>query len=189
MADNQIDQDDQAEKEPEGKSANSSAETQNTEEKTVPYSRFQEVNSNFNAMKNELAALKAAEEKRQADSEAAKKKQLEEQEKFKELYEASESEKATAAEKLELLNVKVESMTKALEAQWEAQKELIPELYRDLVGAMPIEQRIEWLSANSEKLSEKEKGNGTPRGGASRRITQPTQDQGRRESAASTFRF
>lgn len=187
MADNQIDKSDQ---EPSADAtANPSAEMQNTEAQMIPKQRFNEINDKRKAAEARVTELEAAEKKRQADSEAAKKKQLEEQNKYQELYETAESEKATATEKLELLNAKVESMTKALEAQWESQKELIPELYRDLVGAMPIEQRIEWLSANSEKLSEKEKGNGTPRGGASRRITQPTQDQGRRESAASTFRF
>lgn len=144
--------------------------------KTVPYPRFKEVNDRTNALEAENKALKAAEQQRQADAESAEQKRLEEKEEFKTLYETAKTEKEQAAESLASLTAKAEVMEKALTAQWDAQKGLIPEMFLELVEAMPIEQRIEWMSANSEKLAEKDKGGGTPRRSMSRTITPPTQN-------------
>lgn len=166
-----------------------SSQPESNEEKTIPYNRFQEVNEGKKALEQKLADYEAAELKRQADSEAAKKKQLEEQNKFQELYQAAEAEKTRAIESATTLTGRVELLEKALETQWDTQKELIPEMFRDLVGAMPIEARIEWLSTNSEKLTEKDKSNGTPRGVQSRRITPPDQSQSKRAPVLPSFKF
>lgn len=161
-----------------------------SESKTVPYSRFQEKVSEFNTIKEELEALKAAETKRQAESEAAKKKQLEDQQKFKELYEAAEAEKATATESVTSLTAKVEAMEAALVAQWDSQKELVPEIFLPLVEAMPIEERIAWMSANSEKLGkEAQKGNGTPRRVTQKSITPPQAQQNGWVPSRSAFKI
>ena len=152
-----------------------SEETKNTELSPVPYERFQEVNNIAKAYKAELAALQAAEDKRQEASTEAEKKSLENQNKFKELWEKSETEKQASTASTAALTAKVDSMAKALEAQWTAQKTLIPEMFLPLVESMPIEQRIEWLSVNSEKLSVKDSKNGTPRRTGNRGITPPEQ--------------
>lgn len=180
----QIEQTPEAQKEP--------LKAENNEEKTnpqmVPISRLNDHIQRTKAAEAELEQFRSAEEKRLADSEAAKKKQLEEKEEFKTLYETAESEKAQAVEEVAALTAQVESMTKSLEAQWEGQKVLIPEMFLSLVEAMPIQDRITWLSENSEKLT-KEKGNGTPRAGASKRITPPTQRQDNGRPAVPTFKF
>lgn len=174
MTDNQINSDDKQGQEPANQTPSNPPSGGDASEKTVPYERFKQVNEEFKSLKEQLAELTAAEQKRQADAETAEKKQLEEQNRFKELYETAEAEKAQANETLATLTAKVETMEKALTAQWDAQKELVPEMFRGLVEAMPIEQRIEWMSVNADKLTES-KGNGTPRRVMSRGITPPTQ--------------
>lgn len=180
----QIEQTPEAQKE----SSNAESNEAKTNSQMVPISRLNDHIQRTKAAEAELEQFRSAEEKRLADSEAAKKKQLEDQQKFQELYQTAESEKVQAVEQVTALTAQVESMAKSLEAQWDVQKELIPELYRNLVGAMPIEDRIQWLSENSEKLT-KEKGNGTPRAGASKRITPPTQRQDNGRPAVPTFKF
>lgn len=170
--------------EPEQQDAVPSADAQSTG--SVPYDRFKSVNEEKKALETQLAELKAAEEKRQADADAIKKKQLEEQNKFQELYEAAELEKATASQSLEEAKARLQVMETALNAQWGSQKELIPEVFRSLVEAMPIESRITWLSENADKLTE-QRGNGTPRRQAQKSIT-PPQQNGRVPSLPS-FKF
>lgn len=157
---------------------NPSTETKNTEVSTVPYDRFKEVNDKAKALEAQLAQFTEAETKRKADAEAAEKKRLEEQQKFEELYKAADADKTALTEKVTQMQAQVKAYTNALTAQWESEKGLIPDMYQGLVEALPLEQRIQWLSDNKEKLAKKTTGGGTPTRRTQTQVTEPERRNG-----------
>ena len=155
------------------------AEAQTPDSHMIPKSRFDEVNSKAKALEEKLNEFLAADEKRQAEQEQAKRKQLEEQQRFKELYEAAENEKAQASERVTTMTSKLEAMEAALTSQWESQKELVPELYLGLVERLDITERLQWLADNKDKLIT-DKPNGTPKRGMRKPIPEPQPQSNRR---------
>lgn len=148
------------------------AEAQNTDTQTVPYERFKEVNEGYKALKAQMAELQAAEEKRQQEAEKSKRKQLEEKEEFKQLYEATAADLEKTKAEYTSTAAKVEATVATLTAQWEAQKDLVPEFARDLVERLDITERLQWLADNKDKLTSTTT-NGTPKRETPRAINPP----------------
>lgn len=143
--------------------SNQPAEAKTPDSPMIPKSRFDEVNNKAKELETKLNELLAADEQRQIEADKAKKKQLEEQQRFKELYEAAENEKVQASESVKTLTAKLEAMQATLTAQWEAQKGLVPELYQDLVERLDITERLQWLADNKDKLTTSNQVNGSPK--------------------------
>ena len=133
------------------------AEAQNTAqaaENMIPLSRFNEVN-------NQLKELKLAQEKAAAEKAAAEKAELEKRQEYQTLYETTNAQATAANAELATLKAEQEKATAVLNALWEAKKAIVPEVYRELVEALPLTGRLEWLAKNESKLTPAAKG-GTP---------------------------
>lgn len=90
-------------------------------------------------------------------------KQAKEKGEYKELYESAETKIGEQAQKIQELETKAtdveakDERIKALEEQVEAfikpDLERVPEHYRELVGAMSLDQQASWLTRNREQLA------------------------------------
>lgn len=102
------------------------------------------------------------EERAELEKEYAR-KQAKEKGEFKELYEQAEAKVGEQAKIIEGLEGRVgdfeakEARIQALEEQVEAfikpDLERVPEHFRELVGAMSLDQQASWLTRNREKLA------------------------------------
>jgi len=128
--------------------------TAQTAENLIPQSRLNEVIKERNA-------LKAMIEKEAKEREAAEVKRLEEQNQYKLLYETAANKTAELEAQLNGLTEKATAAEGVLAALWEAKKGIVPEVYRELVEALPLTGRLEWLAKNESKLTPAAKG-GTP---------------------------
>lgn len=152
------------------------AESKNPETKgeatpgPIPYDRFQEVNKRAKEAEARLQALEKQEKERQAEAEKERAKKLKEQEQFQQLAEEWEEKFNEASPQLEAAQKKLSEFEAIVEAQVAAQRERVPEIYRPLLEAMPLENQLQWLTNNADKLSDEKprgipqtpKGTGTP---------------------------
>jgi folylpolyglutamate synthase/dihydropteroate synthase len=120
----------------------------------IPKARFDEIN-------NQLKELRLAQEKAAAEKAAAEKAELEKRQEYQVLYETTNAQATAANAELATMKVEQEKATAVLAALWEAKKSIVPEVYRELVEALPLTGRLEWLAKNESKLTPTAKG-GTP---------------------------
>lgn len=118
-----------------------------TDEKTVPYARFKEVNDKLRAMEKSLNDQKAA-------ADAAQAAALVEQGKFKEAYENAAKELPTLKEKAEQAAVYEKWFSENLTARMKA----VPEHLRPLLEKLSPLEALSWLETNADKLTEKQPG-------------------------------
>lgn len=120
-----------------------SAETKNTEEHSIPKSRFDEVNQKYkDAMKRADALEKAANE--------AETKRLKESEDYKALYEKSQATIAELQPKADGADNALATLKEVLAAQIEA----IPEAKRGLIpDELSTEKQLAWIAKNRQHLS------------------------------------
>lgn len=165
------------------------AEPSNTDSNDIgpiPYARFKEVNDARRELENRLAELEKLELARQSDAEKAKLERMKEQEKFQELAEEMQGKYEALKPQHDELKAQLEAHQETLEKYAEAQIGAVPELFREVVGRMPLLERLQWLTDNLDKLDTKQKPSGipaTPEG-----VNRPDlKDEDRRQRAARTF--
>lgn len=164
------------------------AEAKNTEDPTpgpIPYDRFREVNERNKELAEQLKALKEAEEAREAKAEAERQKRLKEQAEYQTLAEEWEAKYNNLAPQADAATKTVEEYKQALEKFADAQMDLVPELFRDVVKALPVMERLQWLADNQSKLKEPSK-KGIPTSPNGERLPE-LDEKKRRQRAARTF--
>ena len=120
------------------------AEAQNTvavTEMVIPKSRFDEVN-------NRLKAVVAAQEQEAQARAEAETAALVQQSAFQELLNVAAAQAKVANEELVQLRASDLKNTAVLTALWESKATLVPELYRSLVEALPLPDRLDWIAKN-----------------------------------------
>lgn len=149
----------------------------------IPYDRFKEVNDRARSYEKRLAELEKQNEEREKQADDDRKKELRKQEKFQELAEEQEQKVAQLEPEVKRLQGELDAANEMLGNVAEAQMELVPELFRDVVAGLPVKERLEWLTANADKLG-KGKPSGipaTPQGKGN--ADELTSEQRRRKSA------
>jgi murein L,D-transpeptidase YcbB/YkuD len=134
------------------------AEAQNTEtvtELTIPKSRFDEVN-------NRLKALLAEQETAKAEREAREKAELEKRQEYQTLYQQAEAVATQAKAQLDQLHADYQAAQVALTALWDSKKHLVPPAFMEVVEALPLAKRLEWLGKNEAELSRPKQGTPQP---------------------------
>lgn len=134
------------------------AEAQNTEtvtELSIPKARFDEVN-------NRLKALLAEQEKAQAEREAREKAELEKRQEYQTLYQQAEAVAKQAQAQLDQLHADYQAAQTALTALWDSKKHLVPPAFVEVVEALPLAKRLEWLGKNEAELSRPKQGTPQP---------------------------
>ena len=152
----------------------------------IPYDRFKEVNDRARAYEKRLAELEAKNLEREKEQEQKRVNALKEQENFKELAMEWEGKVLDLTPKYEAVQGQLEEANKLLAQYADAQIELVPELFRDVVSKMPLTERLAWLTDNKDKLGKGKPGGipATPTGkGNAEELTQAQ----RRQRAARTF--
>lgn len=129
-------------------------ENQDGEKNPVPYERFKQVNDKMRDLETQLKDLSDSKNKLEREQEEERKKKLKEQEKFKELADEFENKFVEMEPKYKQATERIEKLEGVLTKMAEAQIEAVPELYREVVGSMPLLERISWLAENQSKLSE-----------------------------------
>ena len=120
------------------------AEAEKTDgEHMIPKSRFDEVNNQLREIQKQL-------KKEQKEKATAVEKQLEEQGKYKELYEDRGTQLAEAQQKAE----RVDSLDETVKALLKAQIDSLPELAQKLVPSeMSDQQQLNWIAEKRSLLS------------------------------------
>ena len=121
--------------------------------------RVKETNNESKARKEELRALKEAQEaeqkeadeQRRAEQEAAQ-RVLKEQGKYKPLYEQAQKQMADLEAELELKKQRSESYEQVLVKAVEAQRQKLPEEIRDIVPDLSPDQQLDWIAEWVDKL-------------------------------------
>ena len=148
----------------------------------VPYDRFKEVNDKAKGYEARLAELEKLNVARESADEKARTDRLKEQEKFQELATEWETKATGLQPKLEAAESELEQLRGIVGKYAEAQIEAVPELFREVVGKMPVIEQLEWFTANASKLGK----NGpqgipaTPKGSG---VGEMSNDDRRRRSA------
>ena len=174
-----------------GSESTASAETGKTETGKndppgpIPYERFKEVNDRAKTYETRLAELETLNADRETAEETKRQDRLKEQEKFQELAVEWEGKFTAMKPLFEAATAELETVKELLGRYATTQTERVPELFREVVANMPLIQRLEWLTENSEKLGEDSpKGiPATPVGGGTGELS----DDDRRRRAARTF--
>lgn len=177
-------------KEEEGQEVNPGADPKKTENSTdigpIPYDRFKEVNDRAKAAEARIKELEKKEADRQSDAEKARLDRMKEQEKFQELAEEMKEKYEALQPKYEAMEQELQKHQEVLKQFADAQLEAVPELFRDVVGAMPLLERLQWLTDNRDKLTTKGKPGGVP--ATPEGVNRPDlTDEDRRRRAARTF--
>lgn len=116
-----------------------------TIEDAFKHPRFKELVDAANEAKKRADALEKA-------NQDAERKQLEEANEFKKLYEKAQAEIATLKPKAEGL----ESMEQTLSGLLEAEIKTLPEQFQDIVPEGTTKQKLEWLGKNKSKFMKPE---------------------------------
>lgn len=124
------------------------AGAQNTEEQSVPFSRFKEVNAAKKQLEERLAKIEADAEAQRLADEKARRDAEAEQGNFKQAHAQAEAE----LEKLRPLARQAETYRKTFETMLTGRLEKVPEHIRTLLEKMEPVAALEWLDANSEQL-------------------------------------
>jgi len=125
------------------------AEAQNTvavTEMAIPIARFNEVN-------NRLKAIVAAQEGAARAREKAETAALVQQSAFQELLNVAAAQAKVDNEELVRLRDSDLKYTAVLTALWESKAKLVPELYRSLVEALPLPDRLDWIARNESHIA------------------------------------
>ena len=185
MTEKNLEQD--KEKDEDGKQTDPAAEPKKTEidDQTpgpIPYERFKEVNEKAKGYEARLAQLEEQNRDREVEADKARQSRLKEQEKFQELATEWETKAVDLQPKLETAEAELVKHQEVLGRYAEAQIEQVPEVFRDVVAKLPLLERLEWLTANIDKLTKGQpKGvPATPKGSGTGEMTS---EERRRKSA------
>ena len=151
----------------------------------VPYERFKEINDRANELSERLKAFEAKETDRLTEEEKQQRERLKEQEKFQELATEWEGKFNELSPAHDASQKELNKVRELLERYALAEMENVPDLYKDVVGKLPLTERLDWLTENKDKFkSEKPKGIPvTPGGSGSGDLS----DDDRRGKSARTF--
>jgi hypothetical protein len=179
---NQLPEDDTTQREAQ---TEESKNTETSQPGAIPYDRFKEVNDRAKSAAAELEKIRLEVVQRDELEEKNRQSKLKEQAKWEELASEWEGKYNETAPALQTAAEDLKKHKEALEAFAASQLELVPELYRPIVQAMPVLDRLDWLTNNQNQLSKPQvKGIPvTPEGG---RAPDLTHDK-RRARAARTF--
>jgi DNA repair exonuclease SbcCD ATPase subunit len=153
--------------------------------KTIPYDRFKEVNDRAREVESELEKLKTKLLEKEAADEKNRQAKLKEQQKFEELAQEWETKYNETAPALQQAAEQLAEHKRVLEEFAQSQMELVPDMFRPIVSAMPVIERLKWLTENKEQLA-KPKATGIP-GTPPGRTPPEMTDENRRKKAARTF--
>ena len=154
----------------------------------VPYERFKEVNERAKTAEARLAKLEKAEADRIAAEDANRQQKLKEQQQFQSLAEEWEGKFGDLEPKFKNLEAEHQRAMEVLTGYADSQMERVPEVFRGVVSAMPVLERLEWLTENSSKLEEVNGAGpkGIPSSPKGRTPSEMTDEQ-RRKLSARTF--
>jgi seryl-tRNA synthetase len=117
-------------------------------ENMIPKSRFDEINSKYKEMTEQLTKLQEAEANRQTQAEEQQRKQAEEQGKFQELYEKAQKD-IESFKKFEERSTQLETVIKSMV---DTKLKDIPAEFHDLLPAnLSAEQTLDWLNKAETK--------------------------------------
>ena len=168
-----------------------SAGTKNTESGDsspgpIPYDRFKEVNDRAKVYETRLAELEKLNTDREAAEETKRTERLKEQEKFQELANEWEGKFVELQPQYDAAQKELNTVRAILERYAESQLEQVPELFRDVVSKLPLTNRLEWLTENSDKLG-KTSPTGIPSTPVGSKPPGELSDDERRKRSARTF--
>lgn len=153
--------------------------------KTVPYSRFKEVNEKAKERERRLAELEEKLVEREQAEEERRKEEMKKKEQYQELAEELDTELSEVKPAYESAKERIKELEEILSNHAKSQIDLVPEIYRSVVESMPLVERLNWLNDNREKLASN-KPSGipeTPKGKNPKDLT----ENDRRRKAARTF--
>lgn len=166
------------------------AEPQNTDAPTpgpVPYERFKEVTVELKQLREWKTQQEQAAAAAKSEADKAKQKQLKEQERWQELATAHETKVAELEPQVQALTAERNRAYEVLEAHAEAMLESVPALFRPLVEGLPVLERLQWLTANRDKLETGGRPVGTPVTPNGRGRGELSDDERRRRAKQITF--
>jgi len=162
-------------------------ETPSNEPGPIPYDRFKEVNDKAKALQDRLAELEEKQAEREKEEEKKRRKRLEEQQEFKQLAEEAQQKLEQLQPQHDQLQAQLEEYQTLLANYADAQMDVVPELFQDVVRAMELPKRIQWLTENQDKLrKETSKPGGVPSSPPGRQRDDLDETK-RRRRAARTF--
>lgn len=164
------------------------AEAENTEtEYTVPGSRFKEVTSERNKLREELEELRKSLSEKEAEEEKRRQAELKQQAKYAELAEELQGKLTELEPALTEAQKRSKRLEEILAENVAAQLEnlSIPDSVAALVAKMPVEEQIAWLTESASDFAKKEL-SGVPETPAAKGPGEVT-DEERRRLAAKTF--
>jgi hypothetical protein len=162
----------------------SPAEAQNTgngsqtEDKTVPYERFKEVNSEAKELRKKLADYEAQQTAAAAQAKADQEKQLADQAQWQTLAEQRAQELANASTERDSLRQQAATYEAALKAVLETQRKDLPPHILTLLDRLNPAEQLEYLAKNQTELTKGTTQPGTPN--PQRRTNTPTPDPNRK---------
>lgn len=148
----------------------------------IPYDRFKEVNERAKAYEKRLAEIEAKNLEREKAEDKERQRQLREQEQFKELADEWEGKFNDLEPKYTALQEQLDNANKLLQSYADAQMDSVPELFQPVVSNLPLTERLEWLTANKDKLG-KAKPSGIPATPQGQGRGEVSEEQRRRQSA------
>jgi len=172
-----------------GDENNAGADPKNTGDQApgpVPYDRFKEVNDRAKAYEKRLGELDQKNADREKAEETARTDALKEQEKFKDLAEEWEGKVLVMEPDFTKVKAELEVANALLQTYADGQMDSVPELFRDVVAGLPLTDRLEWLTANADKLGKKAVSGIPATPGGQGNGDEITKDQ-RRAKSARTF--
>lgn len=126
--------------------------TDENQEHMIPKSRFDEVNNNFKAMKEELDEIKTEREKTKKAQEKQEREEAEKRGEFENLYNETKQEAETFKSQVEQANERVESLEGVINGLLESKLEAIDEEYHDLIpDNLTPEQKLSWVNNAESK--------------------------------------
>jgi DNA repair exonuclease SbcCD ATPase subunit len=130
---------------------------ENTETKTeqkehmIPKSRFDEVNNNYKALKDELDKMKAAQKKAEDERLAKEQEEAEKRGEFEGLYKKAQTDLESVKAEHKSAKARVEALEGVIQGLLDAKLEAIDKEYHDLIPeGMTPEQKLAWVT-NAEK--------------------------------------
>lgn len=151
----------------------------------IPYERFKAVNEKARGYEARLAQLEQENADREAAAELERTNKLKEQAKFESLAQELERKYAELKPRFDSADAELQKTTAILEKYAEVQVAQVPELYRGIIGKLPLTERLEWLTENQDKITKVQpKGiPATPEGSGRGELS----DDERRRKSARTF--
>lgn len=125
------------------------AEAKNTEERTVPYARFKEVNDTLNELRQWKAEQEKVQEKARKEAEKAEAERLKKGQEWEQLAE----QRQQRIDELEPIKERAERYEAALKKRLATEREGLPKHIIALLDRLDPAEQLEWLADNHEAIS------------------------------------